>query len=399
MKIAAIVLAAGSGQRFNTNQAEKKLKQYTLLAGKPVIYHATKALLPYVGVVQPVGDPERLLPALSPLQTLAPVAGGQTRQESVRAGLEALAALPASLKPDFVLIHDGARPYVSAQLIENVLSALNYYKGVIPSLVVADTLKLGQSDPPIIQKTIPRENLYRAQTPQGFDFAILLSLHRQKGENSATDDALLMEEAGYSVALVKGDEDNIKLTHREDLMRLERLFNLPYVPRIGMGYDVHAFAPDRPLIICGIKIPFEKGLAGHSDADVGLHALCDAIYGALAEGDIGRHFPPSKDDWKNADSRQFLIHARELIQKKQGRLINADITLICERPKIGPHAEHMRQVIADLLQISLSCISVKATTSEKLGFTGREEGIACQACVSILVPDTETDSTNQDSLS
>lgn len=393
MKIAAILLAAGSGRRFNPQNDQKLLKQYITLAGKPVVYHAAAALIRHVDLLQPVGDTRLLDHALEGLAHLPAVPGGETRQASVRAGLEALDQLPEHEKPDLVLIHDGARPYLTDQLITNVISALHAYKGVIPALVVADTLKKGSIDLDdgglnVITQTISREHLYRAQTPQGFNFRVLLDLHRNKADTSATDDAMLMEEAGYKVALVAGDENNIKLTHKEDLKRLERLFNLPFVPRVGMGYDVHAFAENRPLIICGVTIPHDRGLAGHSDADVGIHALCDAIYGALAEGDIGRHFPPSEATWKDADSAKFLVHAGQLVRQKGGRLINADITLICEKPKIGPHAQSMRERLAQLLEVNISSISVKATTSEKLGFTGREEGIACQACVSLLVPDT-----------
>ncbi|MBL7233921.1 2-C-methyl-D-erythritol 2,4-cyclodiphosphate synthase, partial [Komagataeibacter oboediens] len=200
------------------------------------------------------------------------------------------------------------------------------------------------------------------------------------------DDAALLEQAGHHVAIVPGSEDNIKLTYKEDLVRLERLIGPTLLPRTGMGYDVHAFAENRPLIMCGINVPHTRGLAGHSDADVGIHALCDAIYGALAEGDIGRHFPPSQNEWKDADSARFLVHAGERIRLRGGMLVNADVTLICERPKIGPHSEAMRARLADLLKVDVDRISVKATTSERLGFTGREEGIACLASATVLVP-------------
>ena len=201
-----------------------------------------------------------------------------------------------------------------------------------------------------------------------------------------TDDAALLEAAGHAVALVPGSDDNIKLTYPEDLVRLERLIGPSLLPRTGTGFDVHAFAADRPLILCGVRVPFERGLAGHSDADVGVHALCDAIYGALAEGDIGQHFPPSEDAWKDADSARFLRHAAGRIAARGGMLINADVTLICERPKIGPHAAAMRARLASLLEVELDRISVKATTTEQLGFAGRGEGIAAQAAVSIMVP-------------
>ncbi|MDN6713451.1 MAG: 2-C-methyl-D-erythritol 2,4-cyclodiphosphate synthase [Acetobacter sp.] len=315
---------------------------------------------------------------------LPPGHGGQTRQASVRAGLEALDALPPEQKPDLVLVHDGARPYVTGQLVANVVAALVEHPGAIPAVPVADTLKREKDG--VIDGTVSREHLFRAQTPQGFRFGLFLDLHRAAASLNATDDAKLLEESGFSVALVPGDEDNIKLTYEADLVRLERLIGPTLLPRVGLGYDVHAFEEGRPLIMCGITIPHTHGLAGHSDADVGIHALCDAIYGALAEGDIGRHFPPSQNEWKDADSARFLIHAGQRIRERGGMLVNADLTLICERPKIGPHAQAMRERLAALLEVDVDRISVKATTSERLGFTGREEGIACAATVSVLVP-------------
>ncbi|GAN62483.1 2-C-methyl-D-erythritol 4-phosphate cytidylyltransferase [Acetobacter indonesiensis NRIC 0313] len=384
MRVAAILLAAGTGSRYAATSGSETPKQYVLLAGLPVIRHAAEALMPHVTCLQPVGHPDSLRDALDGLETLPPVAGGETRQASVRAGLEALDALPDDQKPDLVLVHDGARPYVTATLVQNVIAALADHPGAIPAVPVADTLKREESG--VIAGTVPRDHLYRAQTPQGFRFGLFRDLHRSASSLSATDDAKLLEDAGFSVALVRGDEDNIKLTYEDDLVRLERLIGPTLLPRVGLGYDVHAFEEGRPLILCGITVPHTKGLAGHSDADVGIHALCDAIYGALAEGDIGRHFPPSQNEWKDADSARFLVHAGQRIRERGGMLINADLTLICERPKIGPHAEAMRQRLADLLQVEMGRISVKATTSERLGFTGREEGIACTAAVSVLVP-------------
>ncbi|MCP1229640.1 2-C-methyl-D-erythritol 2,4-cyclodiphosphate synthase [Acetobacter indonesiensis] len=384
MRVAAILLAAGTGSRYAATSGSETPKQYVLLAGLPVIRHAAEALMPHVTCLQPVGHPDSLRDALDGLETLPPVAGGETRQASVRAGLEALDALPDDQKPDLVLVHDGARPYVTATLVQNVIAALADHPGAIPAVPVADTLKREESG--VIAGTVSRDHLYRAQTPQGFRFGLFRDLHRSASSLSATDDAKLLEDAGFSVALVRGDEDNIKLTYEDDLVRLERLIGPTLLPRVGLGYDVHAFEEGRPLILCGITVPHTKGLAGHSDADVGIHALCDAIYGALAEGDIGRHFPPSQNEWKDADSARFLVHAGQRIRERGGMLINADLTLICERPKIGPHAEAMRQRLADLLQVEMGRISVKATTSERLGFTGREEGIACTAAVSVLVP-------------
>ncbi len=384
MRVAAILLAAGTGSRYAATSGSETPKQYVRLAGAPVIRHAAQALLPHVACLQPVGHPDSLTEALEGLAVLPPVTGGETRQASVRAGLEALAALPEAQRPDVVLVHDGARPYVTAAVVGNVVAALAEHPGAIPAVPVADTLK--REDGGVIAGTVSREHLFRAQTPQGFRFGLFLDLHRAASTLTATDDAKLLEDAGFSVALVQGDEDNIKLTYEDDLVRLERLIGPTMLPRVGLGYDVHAFEEGRPLILCGITVPHTKGLAGHSDADVGIHALCDAIYGALAEGDIGRHFPPSENKWKDADSARFLVHAGQRIRERGGMLINADLTLICERPKIGPHAEAMRKRVAELLEVEVERISIKATTSERLGFTGREEGIACTAAVSVLVP-------------
>ncbi|WP_222547955.1 bifunctional 2-C-methyl-D-erythritol 4-phosphate cytidylyltransferase/2-C-methyl-D-erythritol 2,4-cyclodiphosphate synthase [Asaia lannensis] len=387
MRIAAILLAAGSGRRFAdastapVSSPAATPKQYMLLGGKPVIRHAAEALRDHVTLIQPVGDDPLLVQALDGIDTLPPVPGGRERQDSVRAGLEALAKLPEP--PDLVLVHDGARPYVPADVVRNVLDALAQHPGAIPAVAVADTLKRGRDG--LVDTTVSRESLWRAQTPQGFHFPLLLALHRTH-QGPVTDDAALLEAAGHPVALVQGAEDNIKLTLPEDLVRLERLLGSTPLPRTGLGYDVHAFEAGRPLILCGITIPHDRGLAGHSDADVGIHTLCDAIYGALAEGDIGRHFPPTDNEWKDMDSARFLIHAGERIRQRGGMLINADVTLICERPKIGPHAQAMRERLAALLRVDVDRISVKATTSERLGFTGREEGIAATAVATVLVP-------------
>ncbi|MFT9376197.1 2-C-methyl-D-erythritol 2,4-cyclodiphosphate synthase [Komagataeibacter saccharivorans] len=389
MRVAAILLAAGQGSRYSAQTAAPVAKQYVTLGGRPVIRHAADALAPHVGMIQPVGDPALLGAALEGFApegcTVLPVvSGGDTRQASVSAGLEALDRLPEGERPDLVLIHDGARPYVPDSVTQGVIAALSQHAGAIPAVPVADTIKRARDG--IITDTVPRTDLFRAQTPQGFRFGLLRDLHRSAEAADATDDAALLEKAGHSVAIVPGSEDNIKLTYKEDLVRLERLIGPTLLPRTGIGYDVHAFAENRPLIMCGITVPHTRGLAGHSDADVGIHALCDAIYGALAEGDIGRHFPPSQNEWKDADSARFLIHAGERIRQRGGMLVNADVTLICERPKIGPHSEAMRARLAELLKVDIDRISVKATTSERLGFTGREEGIACQASATVLVP-------------
>jgi 2-C-methyl-D-erythritol 4-phosphate cytidylyltransferase/2-C-methyl-D-erythritol 2,4-cyclodiphosphate synthase len=376
MKIAAIVVAAGTGSRYGGATP----KQLLMLHGKPVLRHAAEALLPEIDFLQPVGDALLIGPALSGIAHLPIVAGGAERQDSVRAGL--LALQPHA--PDIVLVHDAARPIIPPGTIEAVLTALRDHAGAIPALAVSDTLKRGAND--LITGTVAREGLFRAQTPQGFRYPDLLRLHQAAAGENATDDAALLEAAGLTVARVPGAEQNIKLTLAADLPRLQQILGASMVPRIGNGFDVHAMAAGRKMIICGVTIPFEKGLAGHSDADVGIHALCDAIYGALAEGDIGRHFPPSENTWKDADSARFLRHAAERITARGGRLANADITLICERPKITPHAPAMRARLAELLGVPIDLISVKATTTEALGFTGRGEGIAAQASVLILLP-------------
>jgi len=376
MKISAILVAGGTGSRFGGATP----KQVLHIAGKPVMRHAADAIAPYVDLLQPVGDAAIIGPALDGLPHLPIVPGGAERQDSVRAGLEAL----APHAPDIVLVHDAARPIIPTGTIEALLAALQTHAGAIPAVPVSDTLKRGHNG--IIAETVSRQHLFRAQTPQAFKFAELLRLHRIAAFGAATDDAALLEQAGLSVALVSGAEQNIKLTYAEDLSRVQNILGGQLIPRIGTGFDVHAMETGRPMIICGITIPFEKGLAGHSDADVGIHALCDAIYGALAEGDIGRHFPPSEATWKDADSAKFLRHAAARIAARGGILSNADITLICEQPKITPHAPAMRARLAELLNVPIELISVKATTSERLGFTGRGEGIAAQASVIVMLP-------------
>ena len=377
MRIAAILVAAGSGQRFGADSP----KQYFNCAGKPVARWAAERLVPHVAFLQPVGDINALSETLAGLDHLPVVAGGVTRQDSVRAGLEAL----APLQPDIVLIHDAARPFLPADTIPALLDALTRCDGAIPAIPVADTLKRGADG--MITATVSRDGLHRAQTPQAFRFATILDLHRQQaGDAGATDDAALFERAGLPVALVPGHDDNIKLTYAEDAVRMARILAPTLEPRIGTGFDVHVLEAGRKLILCGLEVPHEKGLSGHSDADVGIHALCDAIYGALAEGDIGRHFPPSEATWKDADSARFLRHAAERIAARGGRLTNADVTLICERPKITPYAPGMIGRLAELLGVDPGRISVKATTTERLGFAGRGEGIAAQAAVMLLMP-------------
>ncbi len=376
MCIAALLVAAGTGSRFGADTP----KQFLRLAGKPVLRHAAEALAAHVALLQPVGDAEPIDAALAEIEHLPTVPGGATRQDSVRLGLEAL----APHRPDIVLVHDAARPCIPLGTVPALLAALETHPGAIPAVPVADTLKRA-ADGRIVA-TVPREGLFRAQTPQAFRFATLLAAHRAGSAAAATDDAALLEIAGKRVAIVPGSDANIKLTYPDDLTRLERAMTAHLTPRVGIGFDVHRLEASRKLVLCGVVIPHDQGLAGHSDADVGIHALCDAIYGALAEGDIGRHFPPSQAAWKDADSARFLVHAAERIAARSGVLVNADVTLICERPKIAPHAAAMAARLGAILQVDPARISVKATTTEKLGFTGRGEGIAAQAVATILLP-------------
>ena len=380
MQTMALLMAAGRGARFGSSTA----KQFLPLLGRPVLRHAAEALLREGGItaIQPVcaaGDEAELAAALAGLPIRPPVAGGATRQASVLAGLEALAADP----PDRVLVHDAARPVIPAGTVPALLDALAAHPGAIPALPVSDTLKRGEAGR--IVATIPREALFRAQTPQAFRFAPLLAAHRAATEE-ATDEAQLLEAAGLSVVLVAGHELNVKITWPEDLARVETAMLARMIPRTGTGFDVHRIAEGRPMVLCGVTVPSPFGLTGHSDADVGIHALCDAIYGALAEGDIGRWFPPSEARWKDADSARFLRHAAERIAARGGILANADVTLICEQPKITPHAGAMRERLAELLGTGTDRVSVKASTTERLGFPGRGEGIAAQAAAMLLLP-------------
>ena len=383
MHLAAILVAAGTGSRFGADTP----KQFLTLLGKPVIRHAAEALIAAGATLQPVGDPASIAAALDGLPHLPIVPGGATRQDSVRAGLLAL----EPLAPECVLVHDAARPVIPPGTVPALLAALIRAPGAIPAVSMADTLKRVENG--TILETVPREGLFRAQTPQAFRFEALLTAHRA-GVSGTTDDASLLETLGLAVAIVPGSETNIKLTYPDDLARLEAVMSLGMspgmspvpLPRVGTGFDVHALAEGRPMVLCGVTVPHDKGLAGHSDADVGIHALCDAIYGALAEGDIGRHFPPSENTWKDADSARFLAHAASRIAARGGRLVNVDVTLICERPKITPHAQAMRERLAGILGVAVGCVSVKATTTERLGFTGRGEGIAAQAVVMVMVP-------------
>ncbi|HET8728092.1 MAG TPA: bifunctional 2-C-methyl-D-erythritol 4-phosphate cytidylyltransferase/2-C-methyl-D-erythritol 2,4-cyclodiphosphate synthase [Alphaproteobacteria bacterium] len=380
---AALIVAGGSGERFGTAVP----KQYLDLAGKPVIRRAVEAFLdhPAVGRVRVVANPahrDLLETALAGIDVGSPIPGGSTRQESVRRGLEALAAEGGV---DRVLIHDAARPLIDAATIERVARALDAGPAAIAAVPVTDTLKRGADG--LIAGTVDRDGMWRAQTPQGFRLMEILSAHRAAAGRVLTDDAAVAEHAGIAVTLVPGHVDNLKVTTEQDLRRAERLL-APALPdtRVGGGFDVHRFGPGDHVMLCGVPISHDRGLEGHSDADVGLHALTDAILGAIGAGDIGQHFPPSDPRWRGADSGQFLRHAVGLVAGRGGCIAHADVTLICELPKVGPHRARMIASVAALLGISEDRVSVKATTSERLGFTGRGEGIAAQAVATIRLP-------------
>ena len=316
------------------------------------------------------------------------VIGGQTRQESVLRGLESV----AHRQPEYVLVHDAARPLTSHALISRVINALKDNAAVSPARPVADTLKRVADGR--VGETVPRENLYKVQTPQGFRFNALLEAHRQFAGQALTDDAAVIEKAGGTVVTVEGEIDNFKITTQNDIERMQTLLSLHMETRTGMGYDVHQLREhdtDTPISrqkiqLCGVRIPFTHRLLGHSDADVGLHALVDAILGAIGDGDIGQHFPPDDLRWQGADSERFLLHAYELVRARGGEIVHLDVTLICEKPKVSPYREQMVLHIAQLLKLSTDRVSVKATTTEKLGFTGRGEGIAAQAVATVRLP-------------
>src|SRR6201988_2087854 len=385
-RTAAILVAAGRGLRAGAGGP----KQYRSIGGKTVIFRAMEAFCAHPGVltVQPVLHPDDFQmfnDAVAGLAYQPPTNGGATRQASVHAGLEAL----ASQKPDIVLIHDAARPFVSQAVISRAIDAASRTGAAIPAIVVADTLKLVDPDGNI-EATPERARLRIAQTPQSFHYDAILDAHRRsarEGRHDFTDDAALAEWAGLTVATFEGDVANMKLTTPEDFIREEaRLAAQLGDIRTGTGYDVHAFGEGDHVMICGVRVPHAKGFLAHSDGDVRLHALVDAIPRAPAAGDIGSHFPPSDPQWKGASSDRFLKYAIERVTARGGRIANLEVTLICERPKIGPLRDTMRAKIAEISGVNISRIAVKATTSEKLGFTGREEGIAPTASTPIRLP-------------
>ncbi|SFI68482.1 bifunctional 2-C-methyl-D-erythritol 4-phosphate cytidylyltransferase/2-C-methyl-D-erythritol 2,4-cyclodiphosphate synthase [Albimonas pacifica] len=383
-----LVVAAGRGTRAGPGAP----KQYRALGGEAVLRRTLAAVAAWPGasaartrvVIHPE-DAQAYAEATRGLGLAAPVSGGATRQESVRLGLEAIRAGTSGACA--VLIHDAARPFAEPALAGRVLDALaRGSQGACPALPVVDTLRRGALGGPA-GAGVERAGLLRAQTPQGFALDAILAAHRAAAGREMTDDVAVAQAAGLEVEMVEGDEVNLKLTTPADFARAETWLQAaaPEV-RVGTGFDVHAFAPGTSLWLCGVEIPFDRTLSGHSDADVGMHALTDAIFGALAEGDIGRWFPPSDPQWKGAPSEIFLRKAMERVAARGGRLLNADITLICEAPKIGPHSDPMRARLAEIMDVHLERVSVKATTTERLGFPGRGEGIAAQAAASIALP-------------
>ena len=385
-RTAAILVAAGRGLRAGAGGP----KQYRAIGGQTVVFRAMQPFCthPRVAAVQPVFNPDDTAmfnAAVAGLRHQPAANGGATRQASVHAGLEAL----VGEKPDIVLIHDAARPFVSQALISRAIDAANRNDAAIPVIPVADTIKLVDEGGNIAD-TPERARLRIAQTPQAFRYDVILEAHRRaarEGRADFTDDAALAEWAGLTVATFEGDVANMKLTTPEDFVREEaRLASLLGDIRTGTGYDVHAFGAGDHVMICGVRVPHSRGFLAHSDGDVGLHALVDAILGALADGDIGSHFPPSDQKWKGASSDRFLKYAADRVTARGGRIANLEVTLICERPKIGPLRDQMRARIAEISGVDISRVAVKATTSEKLGFTGREEGIAATASATIRLP-------------
>jgi 2-C-methyl-D-erythritol 4-phosphate cytidylyltransferase/2-C-methyl-D-erythritol 2,4-cyclodiphosphate synthase len=378
-KTVALLVAAGSGGRAGP----EKPKQFRQIGGRPLLAHALQRLrhpgIDEIQVVIGTGQEEAYTEAIGALPLPAPVVGGATRQQSVRNGLAALADRGGAGR---VLIHDAARPFLPPSVIDRLLAALDRAEAAVPVLPVVDTLAhsgLG------LGETVPREDLVRVQTPQAFRFASIVRAHAEWTAGAASDDAQIARAAGLEVATVAGDPRLEKLTFDEDFRRAEALLAANAVPRTGFGFDVHAFGPGDALWLGGIRIGHDRGLAGHSDADVLLHAITDALLGTIGAGDIGDHFPPSDPQYRGAASSLFVERARDLVESQSGRIVHVDATIICETPRIGPHREAMRRRIAELLRLPMPSVSVKATTTERLGFTGRGEGIAAQAVATVLV--------------
>jgi 2-C-methyl-D-erythritol 4-phosphate cytidylyltransferase/2-C-methyl-D-erythritol 2,4-cyclodiphosphate synthase len=381
MTFTGLIVAAGSGQRAGQG-APKTLRP---LVGRPVLRWSAEALLAAGAreLIVAVSEETRTASeaALAGLPRWRTVLGGPTRALSVQAGLAAIAA--GDEEP--VLIHDAARPFLEIRHVAALLAALGDADGAIPALPLADTLKRGQGG--AVDATVPRADLFRAQTPQAFRLGALRAAYRAwPGGEEPTDDAAVMERAGGRVALAPGDPRLMKLTYPEDFAMAEQLASAARIVRVGQGIDAHRFGPGDRVWLCGVEIPHDRGLVGHSDADAGLHALTDALLGAVGAGDIGQHFPPSDPQWRGASSDRFLRHAAERIAARGGRILAVDVTLVCEQPRVGPHREAMRARIAEILELPLERVSVKATTTEGMGFTGRGEGLLAQAVATVETP-------------
>lgn len=383
MRIHAIIVAAGAGLRAGGGVP----KQYRAVAGQPLLRHAVERLLGHSAItgVSVVINPEcRALydAAMAGLTLPEPIAGGATRQESVLAGLETLAADP----PDIVLVHDAARAFVPDAVIDALVAAFadDDVDGACPALPQVDSLRRGEEGR--FYGSVDRDALWRVQTPQAFRTPAILAAHRAAAPG-ATDEVAIALAAGLRVAITPGDERAFKVTEPADFAKAEVMTT--FSSRAASGFDVHKFGPGDHVWLCGVKVPHDHGLIGHSDADAGLHALTDALLGTIAAGDIGDHFPPSDERWRGAASDQFLAHAAHLVRERGGLIDHVDVTLICERPKVGPHREAMRARIAEILGLGIDRVSVKATTTEKLGFTGRQEGIAAQAMASVRLPEQD----------
>lgn len=382
-KTVALLVAAGSGTRAGGDLP----KQYRRIAGKPLIAHAIKHLdhpaIDAVRVVIGPGQQALFAAAAGGSAVEPPIVGGAERQDSVRLGLEAIAAAGGA---EIVLIHDAARPFLAARVIEATIDAARRFGGAVPVLPVVDTL--ARSDA-VLGEVVPRAGLVRVQTPQSFRFPDILDAHRAWNNGIATDDAQIARAAGIEVATVEGDTMLDKLTYEDDFTRTEQRLSRRLTSRTGMGFDVHAFEAGSGVWMGGILIPHGRKLKGHSDADVVLHAITDALLGAIGAGDIGQHFPPSDPQWRGAASARFIEHAHGLIEARGGRIDHVDATVICEAPKVGPHREAIRASVAALLRLPPARVSIKATTTERLGFTGRGEGIAAQAIATVSVPEEE----------
>jgi 2-C-methyl-D-erythritol 4-phosphate cytidylyltransferase/2-C-methyl-D-erythritol 2,4-cyclodiphosphate synthase len=382
MGFSAVIVAAGVGARAGPGEA----KQWRLLAGKPVVRWSAEAFLAAgadeLVIVVAAGHEARAREALAGLAGWRLAQGGATRSESVKAGLAALTAPDEGL----VLIHDAARPLLKSAHIRRLTDRLADVPAALLALPLADTLKRDDGTGRVAE-TPPRAGLWRAQTPQGFRLGALKAAYAAwpAGEEP-TDEATVAERAGLEVALVPGDPALAKLTYPEDFAMAEQLAGAARVLRVGQGVDAHRFGPGDSVMLCGVKIAHDHTLVGHSDADAGLHATTDAILGAIGEGDIGDHFPPTDPQWRGAASDQFLLHAVRLVADRGGRIVNVDVTLICERPRIKPHRAAMRARLAGLLGLDVSAVSVKATTTEGMGFTGRQEGLLAQAVAMVELP-------------